>query len=44
MSAEDRADCKFLWKIYGTRYKPKDSFPHENYAGFFGNVFKGRIT
>lgn len=44
MSAEDRANCKFLWKIYGTRYKPKDSFPHENYAGFFGNVFKGRIT
>lgn len=44
MSAEDRANCQFLWKIYGTRYKPKDSFPHENYAGFFGNVFKGRIT
>ena len=44
MSAEDRVNCQFLWKIYGTRYKPKDSFPHENYAGFFGNVFKGHIT
>ena len=39
-----RSACEFEWKYYGTRYKPADTRPHENYMGFVGNVIKGRIT
>lgn len=40
---EDRAQCNFTWKFYGTRYKPSDSNEHLNHEGFIGNVIKGRI-
>lgn len=41
---DERANCKFEWKYYGTAYKPKDDRDHLNYKDFIGNVIRGRIT
>ena len=41
---DERANCEFTWKYYGTTYKPKDDRDHLNYKDFIGNVIRGRIT
>lgn len=41
---DERANCEFTWKYYGTAYKPKDDRDHLNYKDFIGNVIRGRIT
>lgn len=41
---DERANCKFTWKYYGTAYKPKDDRDHLNYKDFIGNVIRGRIN